>query len=120
MKVKMSKKPKKRHMVKSDINNKPINVSEYKFSNFQDKDDPLIEGLKNDTIDSNSSLSTGETVLHYAVNKSDLALIKLLIEKNVDINASDGKGRIPIVSAVLRGNLEIIKFLINNAGLMLI
>ena len=60
--------------------------------------------------------SNGETLLHKAAAKWDIAVVKYLISKGADVSASDKNGNTPLYVAVSRENLEIAQFLVSKGA----
>ncbi|XP_074101927.1 uncharacterized protein LOC141529325 [Cotesia typhae] len=56
---------------------------------------------------------TGYTLLHYAVERSNAEIVKLLLKYGAHVNVSTVENRLkPLHIAVMRGNCEIIKYLL--------
>jgi ankyrin repeat protein/flagellar basal body-associated protein FliL len=58
----------------------------------------------------------GDTLLHKAVDKWNLAVIKFLVSKGADVNAANLKKVTPLYLATLRNDNEIIKFLVSSGA----
>lgn len=59
----------------------------------------------------------GTTLLHLAINTSNLGLIRLLIQEGGDVNAQDEDGDTPLHWAMAReGNYEVARLLIENGA----
>lgn len=58
----------------------------------------------------------GGNALSVAIDKQNLEIVRLLIEKGVDINKESGYGMWPLITASTRDSLEIVKLLVENGG----
>jgi ankyrin repeat protein len=56
-------------------------------------------------------MSSGETLLLYAIDHGRRDQAKLLLEGGADANAADKKGRTPLMQAISRRDTELIKLL---------
>ena len=54
----------------------------------------------------------GNSALHLAIQKGNLKICTLLVNKDVSINLSDNKGNTPLHIACLNGNEDIVKLLL--------
>ena len=57
-----------------------------------------------------------QSLLHAAIRKRNLEIVKLLLRHNVEVNRIDKSGKTPLSFAVAKGNVEIIKELLNNGA----
>lgn len=55
-----------------------------------------------------------DTVLTYAIQESDLKMIRCLVENGADVNKVPKNGNSPLQEAVYKGDMDIIKYLIDN------
>ncbi|KAH7698292.1 Ankyrin repeat, partial [Aphelenchoides avenae] len=60
--------------------------------------------------------NNGQTPLHYACSKNQLAIAKLLVENGADVNAQDKYGAAPLHRAAGQGHLDVVNFLAHQAG----
>ena len=75
----------------------------------------LLLRLKEGIIPVHTQDEYGRTVLHYAVVKGDLKLLKILLsDSRIDVNVQDKKGWTVLHKATLMGQLEVVKFLVTN------
>lgn len=56
----------------------------------------------------------GRTPMHRAVEKGDLATMRLLVELGGDVNVPDGNGRSPVHLACRMGNDEVLRVLLSS------
>ena len=70
------------------------------------------EGIKVDSVTSN-----GCTPLYYAVSRSRLEEIKLLIKAKANVNLPDEDGRTPLDIAVMEGQIDIVELLLDAPGI---
>lgn len=72
---------------------------------------------KNPHLDLNFRLEdTGESLLHYAAERSSFDSIKLLIDQGANLEFRDKKGRTPLSRVISRRNYPKAKFLIENGA----
>ncbi len=63
--------------------------------------------------DVNTKGYEGDTPLHYAVRRRNIALVELLISAGADVNAKNFWGSVPLRMAVVMGDVPIAKLLIS-------
>ena len=92
-------------------------------SALDERDYDLVEFiLENSPTDFNSlSLSKyicadGDTLIHKAIKKNDLEMVKILKRYGADINLPNKDGLTPLYFAVDKGALDISKFLLDNGS----
>ncbi len=56
----------------------------------------------------------GESLLHVAVKKGNLSMVKLLLEKDADINIQDESGNTPLHYAAANRKKDVLKHLLDN------
>lgn len=61
-----------------------------------------------------SRLVQDSTILHEAVNKDNIEMVKLLVENGVDVNKENEYSYTPLHLAVEKNNIEIVRFLVEN------
>jgi ankyrin repeat protein len=71
-------------------------------------------GEKIPTADVNIGDRRGTPPLHHAIEKNNIEIVKMLIEKGADVDAVDSREKPAIVAAVENGNIEIIKILLEK------
>jgi ankyrin repeat protein len=88
-------------------------------SGFNPLEEALLRGnqtianLLVETIDLKARDDSGNTLLHHAIRRYDVKMVKLLIEHGADIDAKDGQGNTPLDVAInYMHNKEIIDLLI--------
>jgi ankyrin repeat protein len=57
---------------------------------------------------------TGQTPLHGAAERGNVAIVRFLLENGAEINAADKDNRIPLHLAAQNGHIEIVKLLIET------
>jgi ankyrin repeat protein len=93
-----------------DINNKsPLN---YFISNCSES--LILESLDKMIINLDYVDLFGNTLVHLAIKRNFIKLMKFLIEKNVNLNISNLGGRRPIHLSCIKNNLDMTKLLVEN------
>jgi ankyrin repeat protein len=99
-----------------DVNfSKPLSGADESMNTYLD----WIESATNISLDSSFTLDNsysygGETLLHVAVKKGHLSLVKLLIENGASINIADESGNTALHYAAANGKKDIVKLLLEN------
>lgn len=81
---------------------------------FSVKSPEMLKLMIENNADINMRDSSGQTLLHEFVQKTEFELVKILLEYNVNINAKDNKGRTPLFYASV---LDIVEALIKAGAL---
>ena len=58
----------------------------------------------------------GATVVHFAAMATDMATLRLLMERGIRLDVRDHKGNSPMHEAASRGRLDSVKLLVEEAG----
>jgi len=78
-------------------------------------DEEILSLLIDSGADTDSFDDEGVSILDFAVNASNITLVKRLCEEGVDINKTSRKSKFTaLMAAVCYNELEILKFLIEN------
>ena len=81
------------------------------------KDYDGVKGLLDAGIeDMNEADSSGNTVLHYAVQAGEKDIAGLLVDRGVDINAKNNDGMTALHIAASKGNAGIVKLLLDKGA----
>ena len=96
-------------------------ITHYLIQSFSEKDtdsfDKKLDLLVENNINFNLNQSLGNTLLHEAVIKNNITLIKKLIQFKIPINHKNNNGYTALHLAAMKAkNLEIISFLLNNGA----
>lgn len=70
---------------------------------------------KND-FDINRKDKRGNTYLHYAAERGDIAQAEILLHLHADVNAVNDQGSTPIFTAVSQGKTDMVRFLVENGA----
>ena len=76
----------------------------------------LISFLTKDKKDINTyrDKENGNSLLHRAVCRNSLAMVKILINNNINPNLTNNNSETPLYIAVCRGNIEIVQYLLEH------
>lgn len=75
-----------------------------------------IRDLIQDGVDVNTVDETGQTALHFAVDKGAIDCAKLLLEAGAKVNATDREGISVLQAAVIAGHVEVTKMLLEEGA----
>lgn len=103
------------------IDKKNNSITHYLIQSFNEKDidsfDKKLEILIENNINFNLNQSLGNTLLHEAVIKNNITLIKKIIQFKIPINHKNNNGYTALHLAAMKAkNLEIISFLLKNGA----
>ena len=79
-------------------------------------DTKLLQNAIHDGADVNGTDESGQTALHFAVDRGNMECILLLIENGANVNALDNDGIGVLLTAVMAGNIEVIKLLLEKGA----
>ena len=79
-------------------------------------DTKLLQKAIYDGADINGADESGQTALHFAVDRGNIECILLLIEHGANVNAIDCDGIGVLLTAVMAGNTEVIKLLLEKGA----
>ncbi|MBA3603933.1 MAG: ankyrin repeat domain-containing protein [Parachlamydiaceae bacterium] len=91
-----------------------ISVSDDEVGNLTKEEIKII--LKNNNFNPDQISNSGDTVVHLAVKKNDLAVIKLAVAYGVDLKMPNKAQDTPLHLAAERGNLSIATYLIEQGS----
>ncbi|MBN1550989.1 ankyrin repeat domain-containing protein [bacterium] len=84
-------------------------VRALEIDNFEKAEKLLLKGA-----DPNALTESGIPVIHIAVDKNALEILKLMISKGANVNSIDSNGNTPLHLAAERGYIEFVKILVSN------